>query len=305
MKAITYTAFGDSTVLHLVEIDTPSFSEDELLIKIIATTVNPFDIKVRTGSMQQQMPVKLPYIPGSDIAGIVVAAGNKTNRLKVGDEVFATVYGGTFAEFAAIKEAQVALKPTNTSFNEAVSLAIPLVTSYTVLVESAQIKPDQKILIHGAAGGVGSIMVQMAKAKGAYVIGTASGNATANVKAWGADEVIDYKTQDFSLLKDIDIVADLVGGETQAKSFKVLKKGGKLISTVMPPSADLAEKFGVSVQFIMSNPSHQKLEFGKQLVEQGKIKAQIAKTMKLTQAAEAQDLVTAGGLVGKLVLEIN
>jgi NADPH:quinone reductase-like Zn-dependent oxidoreductase len=122
----------------------------------------------------------------------------------------------------------------------------------------------------------------------------------------GADETIDYKTQDFiNLVKDVDFVADLVGGETQIKSFKVLKKGGKLLSIVMPPSAELAEKFGVTAQFVSLPPSHKKLEFGVKLLEQGKIKASIAKTIKLEQAAQAQDLVSAGGLNGKIILEIN
>ena len=306
MKAIQYTAFGDSSVLHLTQIDKPTVKEDEVLIKIIAVTINPFDIKVRSGNMQAVMPVQLPYLPGSDAAGVVEAVGSKTTRLKVGDEVFATSYGGTFAEFAAIKEAQVALKPTNISANEAVSLAIPIATAYTLLIEDAQLQAGQKILIHGAGGGVGSIMVQIAKALGAYVIGTASGAGVTLVKNLGADEVIDYKTQDFTqLVKDADIVADLVGGETLAKSFSVLKKGGKLLSTVMPPDARQAEKFGVMAKMVMSNPSSKKLDFGKKLVEEGKVKPQVAKTMKLEEAASAQDLVTNGAVNGKIVLEIN
>ncbi len=306
MKAIQYTSFGDSSVLHLTQIDKPTVKEDEVLIKATAVTINPFDIKVRSGNMQSAMPVQLPYLPGSDAVGVVEAVGSKTTRLKVGDEVFATSYGGTFAEFAAIKEVQVALKPTNISANEAVSLAIPIATAYTLLIEDAQLQAGQKILIHGAGGGVGSIMVQIAKALGAYVIGTASGEGVDMVKNLGADEVIDYKTQDFTqLVKDVDIVADLVGGETLAKSFSVLKKGGKLLSTVMPPDAAQAEKFGVMAKMVQSSPSFTKLDFGKKLVEEGKIKPQVAKIMKLEEAAAAQDLVTNGGVNGKIILEIN
>lgn len=305
MKAIQYTAFGDSSVLQLTQIDKPVFKEDEILVKISATSINPFDMKVRSGSMQKQLNTQLPYTPGTDIAGTIEAVGNNVHTLKVGDEIFATAYGGTYTEYIVIKETQAAVKPNNVSLNEAVALAVPLVTSNTVLVEAAQLQPGQKILIHGAAGGVGSVMVQMAKALGAYVIATATANGIEQVKALGADEVIDYKNDDFTFLKDIDIVADLVGGETLSTSFEVLKKGGKLISTVMPPSAELATKFGVTAQFVMSNPSAKKLAFGRQLVEAGKIKPQVAKTMKLEQAAAAQDLVTAGGLNGKLVLEIN
>jgi NADPH:quinone reductase-like Zn-dependent oxidoreductase len=175
-----------------------------------------------------------------------------------------------------------------------------------VLVEVGDLKSGQKILIHGAAGAVGSVMVQMAKTMGAYVIATASGAGVAMAKAFGADEAIDYKTQDFTtLVKNVDFVADLVGGETQNKSFNVLKKGGKLLSIFSPPSSELAEKFGVTAQFVSLPPSYKKLEFGIDLLEQGKIKASIAKTIKLEQAAQAQDLISAGGVNGKIILEVN
>lgn len=190
--------------------------------------------------------------------------------------------------------------------DEAASLAVPLVTSYSFLVEGADLKAGQRILIHGAAGGVGSIMIQMAKALGAYVIGTASGGGVALAKALGADEVIDYKTQDFTkLVKDADLVIDLAGGETQAKSFGVIKQGGLLLSAVMPPSEELAKQHHITAKFINSAPSYRKLDFGKKLVEEGKIKSHIAKTMKLKDAAKAQDLVSAGGINGKVVLEIE
>jgi NADPH:quinone reductase-like Zn-dependent oxidoreductase len=306
MKAIEYVAFGKSNVLELKQVDKPSIKEYEVLIKIKATTVNPLDMKIREGYMQKMMPVQLPFIPGSDAAGVIEVIGSKVTRLKVGDEVFTTSFGGSYAEYIAVKEEQVALKPINVSFNEAASLAVPFATAYNVLVEIGALKAGQKILIHGAAGAVGGVMVQMAKAIGAYVIGTASGIGVAMAKKLGADEIIDYKTQDFTkLVKEVDFVADLVGGETQIKSFEVLKKGGKLLSIVMPPSAELAEKFGVTAQFVSLPPSHKKLEFGVKLLEQGKIKASIAKTIKLEQAAQAQDLVSAGGLNGKIILEIN
>lgn len=299
-----YTAFGDSGVIHLSQVDQPQPKENEILIKIAATTVNPIDMKVRSGFMQKIMPVNLPYIPGSDVGGTVAAVGNGVSRLKVGDKVFASTFGGTYAEYVVLKEDQTALIPKNTGLDEAASLAVPLATSYSFLVEGGELKAGQRVLIHGASGGVGSIMVQMAKALGAYVIGTASGEGLELAKSLGADEVIDYKTQDFTkLAKDVDLVIDLVGGETQAKSFGVVKKGGKLLSAVMPPSEELAKEHHITAKFISSAPSHKKLEFGAKLVEEEKIKTQIAKVMKLEDAAQAQDLVSAGGLNGKIVLE--
>lgn len=306
MKTIQYNTYGDSSVLQLVQVDKPRPKDGEILIKIAATTVNPIDMKVRSGAMQKIIPIKLPFTPGSDVGGTIEAVGVNVSRLKVGDKVFATTFGGTYSEYVVLKEEQAAIIPNNVGFNEAAALAVPLVTSYTFLVMGGEVKPGQRVLIHGAAGGVGSIMVQMAKALGAYVIGTASKEGLALAKSLGADETIDYKTQDFTtLVKDVDLVIDLAGGETQTKSFKVLKPAGKLLSAVMPPSQELAEQYHVEAKFISSEPSYKKLEFGAKLVEEGKIKTQIAKTLKLEDAAQAQDLVSGGGVNGKVVMEVG
>jgi NADPH:quinone reductase-like Zn-dependent oxidoreductase len=306
MNAIQYTAYGDSSVIHLNQVDKPQPKENEILIKVAATTVNPFDMKIRSGFLKEQIPVNMPYLPGTDVSGIIEAVGSGVSRLKVGDKVFASTFGGTYAEYAVVKEEQAALIPKNVSLNEAASLAVPLGTAYTFLVQGGEVKAGQKVLIHGAAGGVGSIMVQMAKALGAYVIGTASGDGVALAKSLGADEVIDHKKQDFTtLVKDVDLVIDLAGGETQNKSFQVVKKGGKLLSAVMPPSEDMANQYHIIAKFISSEPSYKKLEFGAKLVEEGKIKTQIAKVMKLEEAARAQELVSAGGLNGKVVLVVS
>jgi len=306
MKAIQFKAFGHSDVLQLTEIAKPTFNENEVLIKVSATTVNPFEMKIREGYMQKVMPVAFPFIPGSDVSGTVESVGNKVSRIKIGDEVYGTAFGGTYAGYVALNEDRVALKPNNITFGEAAALAVPLTTSYSVLIETAKLEAGQKILIHGAGGGVGSIMVQMAKIIGAYVIGTASGTEVERLKSLGADVIIDYKAQDFTKsLKNIDIVADLVGGETQLRSFEVLKTGGKLLSIVMPPSPELATEHKVTALFIISDASYKKLAYCEPWILEGKIKAQIANTMKLEQAAEAQDLVSKGGVNGKVVLEMN
>ncbi len=306
MKAMQYKAFSESDVLELKQVDKPGIKENEVLIRVKATTVNPLDMKIRSGNMQKTMPVQLPFIPGIDASGVVEATGNKVTRIKTGDEVFATSSAGSYAEYIAVGEDRVALKPAMISFNEAASLAIPMATAYAVLVEAGQVQAGQKVLIQGASGAVGSIMVQMAKALGAYIIGTASGEGINIIKDLGADEAIDYKTQDFTtLVKDADLVADLVGGDTLTKSFKVVKEGGKILSTFMPPPTDLAEQYNVTAQFILANSSYEKLKFGIQLLEQGKIKAIISKVMKLEDAAQAQDLVSAGGVNGKIVMEVE
>ena len=263
MKAIQYTAFGGSEVLQLNQIEKPEINDDEVLIKIKATTVNPMDMKFRSGLLQKGMPIELPYTPGLDVSGVVEKTGKNVKRIKKGDNFFGTTFGGTYAEYINLNENQITINPKNTPNEDSAALAIPLTTAYSILVENGQLSSGQKVLIHGAGGGVGTIALQMAKAIGAYVIGTASGKGLDLIKKLGADELIDYKSQDFStLVSDVDVVVDLVGGETQAKSFEILKKGGKLLSTVQPPSEELAKKFDIEARFVFSKPSFQKLDFG-------------------------------------------
>ncbi len=299
-------AFGDSGVIHLNEVEKPVPLEDEVLIRVAAVSVNPMEIKFRTGAVQQQMPVELPYIPGLDVAGTIEAVGSKVSRLKTGAHVFATNYGGTYAQYVALKEDHVGLMPNTVEPNEAAALAIPLVTAYTFLVDGGQLQKGQRVLIHGASGGVGSVVLQTAKALGAYVIGTATGEGVSLARSLGADEVIDYKAKDFSLLvKDIDLVVDFAGGDTLNKSFSVVKQGGKLLSAVEPPSEELAKQFNITAKFLTSNPSYNKLDFGCTLVEQGKIKPRIIKLLTLKDTAKAQDMLSAGGLNGKIVLIVS
>ena len=196
--------------------------------------------------------------------------------------------------------------PHNLTLHEAAALAIPVHTAHLFLVEQAKLQAGQRILIQGAAGSVGQVFVQVAKILGAYVIGTASGEGISLLKSLGADETIDYKQEDFTqMVKDVDIGIDLVGGETQDKSFEVLKKGGLLLSAFAPPSQELASKHGVSARFVEGLPTLQQLEFGTDLIEHGKVIPRIVKVMKLEEAAAAQQLVEAGGLNGKVVLTID
>jgi NADPH:quinone reductase-like Zn-dependent oxidoreductase len=234
MKVIQMTGYGDSSVLKIANIDKPVPAAGQVLIKIAATTINPFDMKIRSGAMKQFIPVSFPYVPGTDLSGTVEEAGKNVTRLKKGDQVFATTFGGTYAEYIALDEKNISLIPQNVTLNEATALVVPLNTAYSVLVEAANLQAGQKLLVHGASGAVGAVIVQMAKALGAYVIGTASGKGKDIIKSLGANEVIDYKLEDFTkLVHDVDVVVDLVGGETLKKSYALVKKGGKLFSMVM------------------------------------------------------------------------
>lgn len=306
MKAIQYKAFGNSNVMEVVEIPQPEINnENEVLIQVKAASVNPLDIKLRSGIMQQIRPVSLPFVPGADVAGIVIATGEKVTQFKAGDQVIAVTREGGYAGYALANESHVAIKPTNTSFEEATSLVVNIGTAQSVLFNEGKLAKGQKVLIQGAAGATGATMVQMAKNAGAYVIATASGQGIALVKSLGADEIIDYKSQDVTVLvKDIDLVADCAGGESQHKLFEVLKSGGKLFSIVNPPSTKLAEKHQVDARFISSNISANSLTAGLALVNEGKLRPIVAKTFKLEEAAQAQDYVSAGGVSGKVVLVV-
>jgi NADPH:quinone reductase-like Zn-dependent oxidoreductase len=306
MKAIQYTAFGGPEVIQFVETEKPEITDNEVLIKAEAVSVNPADIKFRKGEMQERMPVTLPYIPGLDVAGVIEAVGQNVSRLKVGDKVWGGTFGDTYAEYVALNEDLVSLMPNNTNMKEAASLLVGVVTAYSFLVENGNVKENDRVFIQGAAGGSGGIMLQMAKSLGAYVIASASGEGIAWCKANGADEIIDYKNQDFAtLVKDVDFVIDFAGGESTDKSFEIIKEGGKLYSAAGMPSQELAQKYGVEAKFISSTITPQKMDYGKKLVEEGKIKPHIVETLKLKDAAKAQTLLSAGGLNGKIVLEID
>jgi NADPH:quinone reductase-like Zn-dependent oxidoreductase len=306
MKAIQYNAFGNAEVIAVVEIPKPEIkNENEVLIQVRAASVNPLDIKLRNGSMQQNRPINLPFIPGADVAGIVVATGEKVTQFKAGDQVIAVSLTGGYAEYALAKESHVAIKPINTSFEEATSLVVNIGTAQSVLFNEGKLAKGQTVLIQGAAGATGATMVQMAKNAGAYVIATASGQGIALVKSLGADEVIDYRSQDVTaLVRDVDLVADCAGGESQNKLFEVLRPGGKLFSIATTPSTELAEKYKVDARFIRSNISANSLTAGLGLVREGKLRPIVSKTFRLEEAAQAQDLVSAGGVNGKVVLVV-
>lgn len=307
MKAIRYKAFGNSDVLELVEIPAPEIrNENEVLIRVKAASVNPLDMKIRMGYLQKMRPVDLPYTPGLDAAGVVLAVGTAVSRFKVGDEVMAASMGGAYAEQIVVKEDNVSVKPENISFAEAASLVVNIGTSASILFAEGHLQKGQKVLIQGAAGSVGATMVQLAKNSGLYVIATASGKGIDLVKSLGADEIIDYKSQDLTkLVKDVDVVADCAGGESQAKLFEVIKSGGKLLSIAGMPSVDMAQKYNVDARFISSNLSSKNLENGILQVNEGRLVPIVARTFSLEEAAIAQDFVSAGGVNGKVVLIVS
>lgn len=307
MKAIQYRDYGSSAVIELVDVSRSSIqTENDVLIQVKAAGVNPIDVKIRMGFMKETRPVEIPFIPGGEASGIVVAIGEAVTKFKVGDEVIALTKKNAYAQYVTVNENFVLLKPQELSFEEAASIVVTMGTAQSVLFIEGKLEKGQKVLIQGGAGAVGGAMIQMAKAAGAYVIATASGNGLALAKQLGADEVIDYKLQDVtSIVKDIDLVADTAGGESQAKLFKVLKSNGKLLSIATPPSQELAEQYNVKAYFVASNISSNILQNGIDLIKSGKFKTIVSKTFSLEEAALAQDYLMAGGVNGKVILVVE
>ena len=322
MKAVQINKYGGYDVLEVNENATkPKTGEEQVLVEVYAVSINPFDYKVRSGMYKNMMPLKFPSTVGGDFAGVVKEVSEGVYDLKVGDEVYgsANVFSGgsgSFADFTVAPAINLARKPKNADFIEAA--ALPLVGSSAVQALEEHIKLQngptfakasagkQKILIHGGAGGIGHIAIQLAKTLGSYVATTVSTDDKEFVKKLGADEVVDYKLKKFEeILKDFDAIFDTVGGETTSRSFKVMKKGGMLVSMVGQPDAKLASEYGVTAIGQGSKVNTQHLNRLAELVETGKIRVNIDKVFLLGEIKEAFKYQEEGHLRGKVVLEVK
>ena len=308
MKAIRIHEFGGPEVLKYEDAPRPIPEADEVLIKVFATGVNPIDWKIREGHSKGRFPTKLPLIPGWDVSGEIEEVGSDIKNFRKGDEVYSRpdpTKNGTYAEYVVVKANLVNLKPKSIDHDKAAAVPLAGLTAWQGLFDHGQLQTGQKVLIHAASGGVGTFAVQFAKWKGAYVIGTASGKNIDFVKQLGADEVIDYKKEKFEdKLKDVDLVIDLIGGDTQKRSLQVLKNGGRLITTVQPENQEEAKLKNIHIEGFMAQSYPEELEQIAQLIYSGKVMPIIAKVMPLEQAAEAQKLSQEGHIRGKIVLKV-
>ncbi|HLI49414.1 MAG TPA: NADP-dependent oxidoreductase [Chthonomonas sp.] len=312
MKAIVVPTFTNPPTLRYEEVPKPQIAADEVLVRVQATSVNPVDTYICTGAAQSWLNLKLPLIPGADFAGVVEAVGSDVKDVKPGEEVYS--YSplqrlGAFAEYLAVPAAIVAPKPPNLSFEEAASLPIVALTAWQSLFEAAQLKAGQKVLIHAAAGGVGTMAVQLAKAHGAYVYGTASTGNIPFLKELGVDAPIDYTSTPFEqVAKEVDVVFDMVGGETLMRSLQTLKPGGCLVSIVggsaNPDVAKEAEKRGVRYVYVLVRPDRAQLQHLNELIAAGKLRPIIAKRYALEQAGEALAQVATRHTRGKVVMHV-
>ena len=310
MKAVQVHNYGGPEVLRLEDAPRPTPESGELLVKVYAASVNAIDWKARAGYVKQVFPLPLPYIPGWDVSGIVEATGPGATKFKKGDEVYAVPDGarsgkGTYAEYVVVKETEAALKPKSIDHIHAAAIPVVALTAWQALFDQAGLSKGQKILIHGAAGGVGSIAVQLAKWKGAYVIGTASGRNSGLLRELGVDEPIDYEKTPFEdVVRDVDVVLDTQGGDIQNRSWKVLKKAGILVSIVAPPSAEEAAKHSVRSTFSAAHPSSALLSEIAKLVDAGKLKPVVETVLPLSDARRAHELNETGHARGKTVLKV-
>jgi alcohol dehydrogenase len=315
MKSAQIKGYGSTSDVIEIDQNTPAPndpSEGKVLVKVKAAGVNPTDWKISEGYMQQIMPLEFPATLGWDFSGIVEKAGAGVSDIKQDGEAYgraSVVFGGsgTFAEMALANADNIAQKPKTLSHEEAAGLPTAGVTAWQALVDTIGLSRGQKILIHGGAGGVGSIAIQLAKYLGAYVATTVSEKDKQFVKGLGADEIIDYKTQSFEdlLSHDYYAVLDTVGGETYSRSFKILKRDtGIIVSTLEQPNQELMEKFGVKAIFVFSQVNRERLTKLAQWVDQNNVRVNVDKMFPLDDAAKALEYQKDGHPRGKVVLAI-
>jgi NADPH:quinone reductase-like Zn-dependent oxidoreductase len=298
-------------VLDVDEITQPTADPDQLLVEIAAASLNPFDIKFVSGKYKDSIPVDLPITPGGDFSGVVKQVGSEVKDFKIGDEVYGTANilsggSGSLAQLATVKNGRFARKPKKLNFVEAAGAVLVGVSSVQALEEHVELKREEKILIHGGAGGIGHMAIQLAKSIGAYVATTVSSVDFDFVKNLGADQVIDYKKEDFSkIIKEFDAVFDTVGGDVTSKSMLVVKSGGKLVTMIGQYDESLARKLGVRVIAQKTKTNRKHLERLAQLLDSSKMQPYIDKTFPLVDIKTAYAYLKSSHLRGKVVVQIG
>ncbi|MFG1813663.1 NADP-dependent oxidoreductase [Kribbella sp. NPDC049174] len=333
MKAFIIDRYKSKDGIRAAEMPAPELRDNDVLVEIHAAGVNPIDAKIRDGEFKLVLPYRLPLILGNDLAGVVVRVGSGVQRFKPGDEVYARPDKdriGAFAEYVAVDEGDLAAKPESLSMEQAAALPMVVLTAWQALVERANVRPGQKVLIHAGSGGVGTAAIQLAKHLGATVATTTSTANVDLVKSLGADVVVDYKQQDFeAVLHDYDVVLDPLGGETLEKSLRVLRPGGTVIGISGPPDADfareigaswflrlamtllsyrirrLARRRGVRYSFLFMRASGDQLRKITPIIDEGAIRPVLDRTFPFASTKEALAYVETGRAQGKVVVTMR
>ena len=305
MQAIRIHSFGGPEVLRLDQIDKPAADSAKLLIRVIAASVNPVDYKIRRGGYPRVKDADLPVTLGRDVAGVVEAGAG---AFQPGDEVYAHLgwEDGGYADYVLCAPGGAALKPRTLDMVAAAGVPLVATTAWQGLFDHGRLQAGQRVLIHAGSGAVGGCAVQFARMKGAHVFATASGEGVQVARDFGADEVIDYKTQKFEeVATDLDLVLDLVGGETQDRSYNVLKRGGALMSAVQALDEDRLATCGLRGERYVATPNGALLKEFAAMIDAGGLKVPIARTFPLAEAADAHRLLEGGHPRGKLVLTVG
>ena len=306
MKAIVAHEYGGPDVLKYEDVPVPAPKEDEVLVRVIASGVNPADPLIVSGKYAKAFGMHVPLIPGYDIAGVVQKTGAKITKLKVGDPIYGYVlWGGGWSEYSVATEGEAATKPASLTYIEAAAVPLAALTAWQALVDTAQLSAGQTVLIHGGSGGVGSFAIQIAKARGAKVIATASTANQELLRDLGANVAIDYTKAKFEdVAKDVDVVLDTVGGDTLARSYGVVKKGGIVTSLRGRPDQAELDKYGIRGAPIAVTPNAKELAEITKLIEEKKIKPIVSQVLPLSEARKADEQAETHHTRGKIVLRI-
>lgn len=309
MRAVRIHQYGGTETLKLENIAKPQINDDDILIAVKSAAINPVDWKIREGYLQTFIPYELPVILGWDVAGIVVEVGSKVSEFNVGDEVFSRpniARDGSYADYIAVKADEAVLKSPKLSFSEAAALPLAGITAWQCLVDVANVQPGQRVLIHAGAGGVGHLAIQIAKAKGATVIATASAANQDLLKKLGTDQAVDYaKSSLKEQIEPVDIVIDTMGGDVQKQSWELLKENGILVSVVDQPNEELAQAHNARAAFVFIEPSSRILKELNSLVEADLLKPLIEHHFTLENIVDAHLQSQSGRTRGKIVIDVN
>jgi NADPH:quinone reductase-like Zn-dependent oxidoreductase len=308
MKAIRIHEYGGPEVLRYEDAPRPEPASGEVQVRVRAAAVNPVDWKVRAGHAKRVLHYSMPFIPGWDFSGVIESLGPATTRLNIGDEVYGhppIPRDGAYAQYVVARESDTSLKPKSVDHIHAAAIPLAALTAWQALFDAAELAAGQSVLIHGAAGGVGSFAVQLAKWKGARVIGTASKRNHDYLQSLGADQTIDYNAVKFEdVVSDVDVVLDTISGETMERSWQLLRKGGILVSILEPPSQQKAAAHAVRQAHVFVHPSADQLEEIARLVEVGELKGLVENVFPLEDARQAHELSETGHVRGKIVLSV-
>ena len=307
MKAVRIHSFGGPEVLGIEEIDIPQPSAGQVLIRVHAASCNPVDYKIRSGHYPPVKQDQLPKVLGRDVAGTIERCGSGVRGFREGDAVYAMLDAGSggYAEYVCIDASLCARKPTHLNFPEAAAVPLAGLTAWQGEFDHGHLQGGQRELIHGGAGGVGHLAIQFAKARGATVLTTVSSQDVDFVRSWGADEAIDYRAERFEdRIEPVDLVFDLIGGETQERSWAVLKEGGALISTLMKPSEARAREHRARAENYVAQPNAAELGEIRELIDGGRVHPHVQAVYPLEEVAEAHRSLEHGHVRGKIVLQL-